>query len=72
MLLRMIQAHPADFETRSEWARLDRNVAFFKPLEGCSLDDKGPCSIAQWIDFVFLLLFAVEMGLKIVGEGTWG
>jgi len=53
-----------------EWAADNRNVAIFKPatLSG-ECPSSGPCSIGDWIDFTFLMLFAVEMVIKMTAMG---
>jgi hypothetical protein len=71
VLKSMIEGHPNDFDVRSTWAFHDRNKGPFSPLPGCELGaaTSGPCSISDWIDFIFLSLFAVEMCLKMLAQG---
>ena len=38
----------------------------------CGFSAVNPCSIAEWIDFGFLMIFAMEMLLKMVALGLCG
>jgi len=58
-----------DYAVRSTWAAGDRNVDNFKSMPGCHVNDPGPCSIGEWVDFTFLILFAIEMILKATAFG---
>jgi len=46
-----------------------RNYANFRPLGDCSIAGAGPCCVAQYIDLVFLILFAIEMCIKMCAQG---
>merc|ERR1719421_1516546 len=65
----MISAQPENFETQSYWANQEWKKGSFSPMGGCMIDSNRPCSIAEWIDFVFLAIFAVEMVLKMLASG---
>ena len=41
----------------------------FVPLGECNLSDPGPCSIVDYVDLVFLVLFAIEMVVKMLAYG---
>ena len=41
----------------------------FKPMGSCSITEAGPCSIADWVDLTFLIIFAVEMVIKMLAQG---
>ena len=53
----------------SVWADSQWLSTIFKPMGDCSLQEAGPCSMADWIDFAFLICFAVEMLLKMTAYG---
>ena len=54
---------------RSQWAREHWTYGVLKAQPGCSLDDPKPCSISQMIDFVFLIIFTIEMIVKMLASG---
>ena len=41
----------------------------FKPMGSCSITEAGPCSIADWVDLTFLIIFAIEMVIKMLAQG---
>ena len=60
----------SDIEEKSLWAGVHWTYTFLKPMDGvCSLSDKIPCSFAQFVDFIFLVIFTVEMIIKMLAYG---
>ena len=55
--------------SRSQWAVQHWTFGVLKPQKGCSLNDAAPCSIAQTIDFFFLIVFTIEMLIKMLAQG---
>jgi len=54
----------------SLWASRHWTYNLLKPLRpGCKLDDMMPCSFAQIVDFIFLVIFAIEMVIKMLASG---
>ena len=57
--------------SRSQWAAQHWTFAVLMPQKGCSLNDAAPCSIAQTIDFFFLIMFTMEMCTKMIAQGLF-
>jgi hypothetical protein len=51
-----------------EWGA-KRWAVMFEPMGGCQLKDPVPCSPAAYVDLVFLILFAIEMVVKMLAYG---
>jgi hypothetical protein len=76
VLKKMIESYPNgeanSFDTKSpNWAPnglgiFRMSAEPFHIIPGCVT---GPCSTAEWIDWVFLVLFTVEMAIKMLAQG---
>ena len=51
------------------WAAKQWNIANFKPMGDCDINAPGPCSLASYVDLVFLIIFAIEMVIKMIAQG---
>ena len=80
VLKNMIEAMPKGggvgdyYETAAPYyTSASRNLANMQPPGMpnpiCHIDGSGPCSFADYIDLVFLILFAIEMAIKMCAQG---
>ena len=56
-------------EHKSLWAYEHWTFTFLKAQEGCHLNQALPCSISQRVDFFFLIVFTIEMLIKMLAMG---
>mmetsp|Transcript_31861 Transcript_31861/g.83285 ORF Transcript_31861/g.83285 Transcript_31861/m.83285 type:complete len:1767 (+) Transcript_31861:80-5380(+) len=59
----------ADLEDTSLWAARHWTYPLLRPMGDCKLDDVLPCSFEQVVDFIFLIIFAIEMLIKMLAYG---
>ena len=56
---------------KSLWIAKHWTYELLRPaFPGCNLNGLMPCSIAQVTDFIFLILFSVEMLIKMIAAGA--
>ncbi len=61
-----------DVDQYSIWAARHWTFPLLRPLRddgNCKLSDTMPCSFAQIVDFIFLIIFAIEMVIKMLASG---
>ena len=60
-----------ELEDVSLWAARHWTFSLLKPGPNCKLSDIAPCSVAQTVDFIFLVIFTIEMVIKMLAMGLW-
>ena len=58
--------------TVSRYADRFMTAGVLRPLSCETLGGLPPCSISEWIDFLFLLAFTMEFIIKLIGLGAVG
>ena len=72
MLIKVIQSSNSSYA--EAWANENGknfDLVLHRP-DYCGFSNVNPCSIAEWIDFGFLMTFACEMLLKMIALGLCG